>query len=112
MFALSTFFLIHFMGIKTEFKSYFKAYIEPYPVLLPLNIISEFATPVSLSFRLFGNILGGYIIMSMVYNLFPAFLKIVLPGALHIYFDIFSGALQAFIFVILSMTFIKDKIND
>ena len=112
MFALSTFFLIHFMGIKTEFKSYFKAYIEPYPVLLPLNIISEFATPVSLSFRLFGNILGGYIIMSMIYNLFPVVLKIVLPGALHIYFDIFSGALQAFIFVILSMTFIKDKIND
>lgn len=112
MFALSTFFLIHFMGIKTEFKSYFKAYIEPYPVLLPLNIISEFATPVSLSFRLFGNILGGYIIMSMIYNLFPILLKIILPGALHIYFDIFSGALQAFIFVILSMTFIKDKIND
>lgn len=112
MFALSTFFLIHFMGIKTEFKSYFKAYIEPYPVLLPLNIISEFATPVSLSFRLFGNILGGYIIMSMIYNLFPIVLKVILPGALHIYFDIFSGALQAFIFVILSMTFIKDKIND
>lgn len=50
--------------------------------------------------------------MSMVYNLFPAILKIGLPGVLHIYFDVFSGALQAFIFVILSMTFIKDKIND
>lgn len=112
MFALTTFFLIHFMGIKTEFKSYFKSYIEPYPILLPLNIISEFATPISLSFRLFGNILGGYIIMSMVYNLFPTILKIGLPGILHIYFDVFSGVLQAFIFVILSMTFIKDKIND
>lgn len=112
MFALTTFFLIHFMGIKTEFKSYFKSYVEPYFILLPLNIISEIATPVSLSFRLFGNILGGYIIMSMVYNLFPTILKIGLPGVLHIYFDVFSGALQAFIFVILSMTFIRDKINN
>lgn len=112
MFALTTFFLIHFMGIMTDCKSYFKSYIEPFALLLPINIIGELATPISLSFRLFGNIFGGFVIMGMIYALFPMILKLGLPGIFHIYFDIFSGALQAFIFVILSMTFIKDKIND
>lgn len=112
MFALTTFFLIHFMGITTDFKSYFKSYVEPFVLLLPINIIGELATPISLSFRLFGNIFGGFVIMGMIYALFPMILKFGLPGIFHIYFDIFSGILQAFIFVILSMTFIKDKIND
>ena len=111
-FALTTFFLTHFMGIASSGKNYFKAYIEPFPLLLPINIIGEVATPVSLSFRLFGNIFGGLVIMGMVYNLLPFLLNLFVPGILHIYFDIFSGALQAFIFVILSMTFIKDKISD
>ena len=112
MFALTSFFLIHIMGICTGFKTYFKSYFEPLALLFPINIIGEIATPISLSFRLFGNIFGGYVIMGMIYNLFPSVLKIGLPGVLHIYFDVFSGLLQAFIFVILSMTFIKDKISD
>lgn len=112
MFALTTFFLIHFIGIITGWKNYFKSYAEPFYLLLPINIIGELATPISLSFRLFGNIFGGFVIMGMVYNLFPLLLKLGLPGILHIYFDVFSGVLQAFIFVILSMTFIKDKISD
>ena len=111
-FALITFFLIHFMGIVTAGKNYFKSYFEPFPILFPINIIGEIATPISLSFRLFGNIFGGFVIMAMMYNLFPLILKLGLPGIFHIYFDVFSGVLQAFIFVILSMTFIKDKIQD
>ncbi len=116
--TLTTFILIHFMGIIKGKGGYFKGYLEPLPVLLPINIISELATPISLSFRLFGNILGGMIIMAMVYmalgNL-PSLLKIFnigIPAALHIYFDVFAGCIQTVIFVMLSMTFIKDKIPD
>lgn len=109
--ALTTFFLIHFMGIFTAKGGYFKSYLEPIPFLLPINIISEIATPVSLSFRLFGNILGGSIIMGLVYSL-PPYIKVGIPAVLHVYFDVFAGCLQTFIFVMLSMAFIGDKIPD
>lgn len=109
--TLATFVMIHFMGIKTGKGGYFKSYLEPVPVLLPINIISELATPISLSFRLFGNILGGMIIMAMVYSL-PRWLNFGIPAVLHIYFDVFVGCIQTVIFVMLSMTFIKDKITD
>ncbi len=116
--TLVTFVLIHFMGIKTGKGGYFKGYLEPVPILLPINIISEFATPISLSFRLFGNILGGMIITSMIYmalGALPGILKIFnigVPSVLSVYFDVFAGCIQTVIFVMLSMTFIKDKISD
>ncbi len=109
--GITTFVLIHFMGICTGKLGYFKGYLEPVPFLLPMNIISELATPVSLSFRLFGNILGGTIIMGLVYSL-PVYIKVGIPAALHVYFDLFAGCLQTFIFVMLSMAFIADKIPD
>lgn len=111
-FALITFFMIHGFGIKSKGISYFKGFLEPIPFLLPINIIGEVATPISLSFRLFGNILGGSIIMGLVYAMFP---KIVIflgvPAVLHCYFDVFAGALQAFIFVMLSMTFVSNAMD-
>lgn len=111
-FALITFFMIHGFGVRSKGIGYFKGLLEPAPLLLPLNIIGELATPVSLSFRLFGNILGGTIIMGLVYAMFP---KIVIflgiPAALHTYFDVFAGVLQAFIFVMLSMTFVSSAME-
>ena len=111
-FALITFFMIHGFGVRSKGIGYFKGLLEPAPLLLPLNIIGELATPVSLSFRLFGNILGGSIIMGLVYAMFP---KIVIflgiPAALHTYFDVFAGVLQAFIFVMLSMTFVSSAME-
>lgn len=107
-FALTTFFMIHGFGVKAKGPGYFKFLVEPFPFLLPINIIGEIATPISLSFRLFGNILGGTIIMGLVYAMFPWFLTLIgVPAALHMYFDIFAGSLQAFIFVMLSMTFVS-----
>ena len=104
---------IHGFGIKSKGLGYFKGFLEPVPFLLPINIVGELATPVSLSFRLFGNILGGTIIMGLVYAMFP---KIVIflgiPAALHCYFDVFAGALQAFIFVMLSMTFVSNAMDE
>lgn len=108
--GLSTFLIIHIFGILKSKGQYFKSYFEPLPFLFPLNIIGEFAIPVSLSFRLFGNILGGVIILGLVYELFPLYLRIGLPSVFHFYFDIFAGVLQSYIFCILSMSFIKQKL--
>ena len=109
--GFATFLLIHISGIIFQKGGYFKGYFEPIPIMLPMNIISELATPISLSFRLFGNILGGSIIMGMVYCL-PKWLNFFIPGVLHRYFDLFAGCIQTVIFVMLSMTFIKDKMGD
>jgi F-type H+-transporting ATPase subunit a len=107
--ALSTFVLIHGMGIYMQKGRYFKDYLSPSPIFLVLNVVGEISKPVSLAFRLFGNVLGGVIIMGLIYQMLPLVLRFVLPDILHAYFDIFVGALQAFIFTVLSMTFITQK---
>ena len=65
-FAIVTFFLIHFLGIKQQKAEYFKEYLKPMPLFLPIHLIGEVAAPISLSFRLFGAILSGLIILSLV----------------------------------------------
>ena len=107
--ALNTFFLIHFLGIKRRKLEYLKEYLKPIFLFLPMNIIGELSRPVSLSFRLFGNLLGGTIMLDLVYVSLPLLLRIGLPSFLHIYLDVFVGALQAFIFCVLSMTFLNEK---
>lgn len=110
--ALVTFLLIQIIGIRYRKADYLKSLFAPLPWWFPLpiflliNLISEVAKPISLSFRLFGNMLAGLIILTLVYAITPTFTQIIIPSALHAYFDIFSGLLQAFIFVTLSMTFI------
>ena len=105
-FAISTFFLIQVMGAIFNTKSYLKGFIEPVVFFFPLNLIGELARPISLSFRLFGNVLGGMILISLLYGLAPIFVQFVIPAALHAYFDIFSGVLQTYIFCVLSLSFI------
>lgn len=109
--SLTTFFMIHGYGVKAKGLSYFKGFLEPMPFLLPLNVIGELATPISLSFRLFGNILGGTIIMGLYYAMMPWFLTIGVPAVFHLYFDVFAGALQTLIFVMLSMTFVSSAME-
>jgi F-type H+-transporting ATPase subunit a len=107
-FALSlvTFLLIHIMGFLHRKGGYLKSFFEPNFVFFPLNVIGEIARPISLSFRLFGNVLAGMIFMSLIYALVPIYLRFALPAALHAFFDLFSGALQTYIFCVLSLTFI------
>ena len=108
--ALMTFFMTQGFGLASKgLGGYLKGYLEPLPLLLPINIIGELANPVSLSFRLFGNMLGGVIIMGLLYSAMTGFTFIALavPIPFHFYFDIFSGLLQSFIFVMLSMVFIS-----
>lgn len=105
--ALMTFVIIHFTGIKSKgIGGYLKGFLDPMPFLLPLNIMGELATPISLSFRLFGNIVGGLIIMTLVYNALGS-LAVLVPAVLHAYFDLFAGLLQSFIFAMLTMVFVS-----
>ncbi|QXM06712.1 F0F1 ATP synthase subunit A [Crassaminicella indica] len=116
--ALITFFMIHFFGMKRKgVGKYLKGFLDPIPLMLPMNIISELATPISLSFRLFGNIVGGLIIMSLLYGglagigaklgiMIPIF-QVGIPVPLHLYFDVFAGVLQSFIFSMLTMVFVS-----
>jgi F-type H+-transporting ATPase subunit a len=115
--ALITFFMIYYAGVKFSGIGYFKGLLEPMPLLLPLNIIGELAKPISLSFRPFGNILGGAVIMALLYQ-FLGYLSTMIPGVgipfgqllipvpLHLYFDLFAGLLQSFIFIMLTMVFV------
>jgi F-type H+-transporting ATPase subunit a len=109
--ALITFAMVQGLAVKEHgVLSWLKGLTEPMWPLTPLNVIGELANPISLSFRLFGNILGGTIIMGLYYNL-PWFVLLGIPVALHAYFDIFAGLLQAFIFVMLSMTFVSSAMD-
>ena len=109
--ALITFVMIQYSAFKTRKFRMFTDLFQPIPVLFPVNVIGEFATPVSLSLRLFGNIMAGTIMLSLWYGLLPIFAKLGLPAFLHVYFDLFSGAIQTFVFAMLTMTFIADKRN-
>lgn len=117
--SITTFVLTQFFGMKSKgLGGYGKGFLEPMPLLLPLNIIGELANPVSLGFRLFGNITAGVIIMTLLYGALGAFTNSLLgltvpilqagvPAVLHIYFDLFAGLLQSFIFTMLTMVFIS-----
>jgi len=101
--ALITVVLMQAVGIWYRGKDYLKGFLKPMFLFLPMNILSEISRPISLSFRLFGNVLGGMILVSLVYALAPMVLALFLPVILHAYFDIISGALQAFVFTVLSL---------
>ena len=81
-----------------------KSFLEPVPVVLPFKILDYVIRPLSLCFRLFGNILGAFIVMELAYAALPA----VFPAALSVYFDLFDGGLQAYIFVFLTSLYIAE----
>lgn len=109
--ALITFILTQYYGLRSKgLGGYVKGFFEPMPFLFPLNIIGELANPVSLSFRLFGNILSGVIIMGLMYaalSSLSVFAAPLITPAFHAYFDVFAGVIQTFIFVMLTMVFVS-----
>lgn len=109
--GLITFTLIQYNNIRYNKFGAFTDLFKPLPVLFPINLIGEIAVPFSLSLRLFGNVVSGTVIMALIYALL-AKVAIGWPGWLHIYFDIFSGCIQTYVFCMLSMVFISDKIPD
>ena len=103
------FVLAHFAGIKTKgFKEYSKEYFQPIFFMMPLNVIGELAKVVSISFRLFGNIMGGSIIILVVSHLTYS---IVLPPLLNAFFGLFVGAIQAFVFTMLTLVYISVQVK-
>ena len=114
--ALITFCMIHFNKIRHQSpKTIWTDMCSPLPPWLPLwapiNIIGNLAVPISLSLRLFANILSGTAIMALIYTLLGK-IALIWPAALHVYFDIFSGAIQTYVFCMLTMTYIADACGD
>ena len=109
--GLMTFTIVQFNNIKYNKFGAVKELFEPIPLLFPINLIGEIAVPISLSLRLFGNVLAGTVIMALLYGLLSK-VAFVWPGALHAYFDVFSGAIQSYVFCMLTMVFIGNKIPD
>ncbi len=118
--ALLVFFIIMYYKFKCGAWYYVKGLLEPIPVLAPINLIGEVSTPLSMAFRHYGNVLSGTVVSillssalmglsSMVLGALPDFLadiplfQIGLPAVFSMYFDIFSGCLQACIFAMLTM---------
>jgi len=127
--AILVFVLITYYKLKGGIGPYVKGFFEPVPVFAPFNIIGEFATPISMSFRHYGNVLSGAVIATLVnfalQNLskmllgwLPGFLgdipflQVGLPAVLSVYFDIFSGCMQAFIFAMLTMLYIATGFDE
>jgi F-type H+-transporting ATPase subunit a len=106
--GIITFTLIHFNKFKYQKVSgVLKGLCE---IWAPINIISDLAVPISLSLRLFANVLSGTAIMALIYALLSK-VAIIWPAALHVYFDLFSGAIQTYVFCMLTMTYIADACN-
>lgn len=130
--ALCTFGMIHFTAIKTNKWKYFKRYVDPIPqlapIFIPINLLSMWAPLLSLALRLFGNALAGFTLMSIVYyylgqlsgalfsflpfNTASLILPPIVTPVLHLYFDVFSGAIQTLIFCMLTMIFIAQEDPD
>ena len=114
--GLMTFILIHYNQFKYQKpKEIWEGMCSPLPpwlpIWFPINLISEIAVPISLSLRLFANVLSGTVMMALVYGLLGWFATIW-PSALHVYFDLFSGAIQTYVFCMLTMTYISNAIGD
>lgn len=100
--------LIEAAGIKQKgTKGWVKSFAEPIPVILPINILEIFIKPLSLCMRLFGNVLGSFVIMELLKAVAPY----VVPAIFSCYFDIFDGLIQAYVFVFLTSLFIKEAME-
>lgn len=121
--AILVFVLITYYKLKGGPLKYFKGFLEPVPILAPINIIGEFATPLSMTFRHYGNVLAGTVISTLLASALQGLsakvlgwlpgvladipvLQIGIPAVLSVYFDVFSGCLQAYIFAMLTMMYV------
>lgn len=126
--GLTTFILIHVTSIRFTKWKYFKRYIDPIPIFLPINLISMWAPLLSLTLRLFGNAIAGWALLTIVESgltslsqqLF-AFMQTEWSGVilapiplalLHAYFDLFSGLIQTIVFISLTAIFIGQEIPE
>jgi len=109
--ATLTIILVFVMGIKDKGLRYFHHFIEPSPVFLPIHIIDYIAKPMTLAFRLFGNIYAGEVLISVILMM-PGLLALggILPMAVWLAFSIFIGAIQSFVFTVLTIAYIAQAV--
>ena len=106
--SLMSIVLVELAGIiKKGPKKWLKSFTEPMAVITFMNVLELFIRPLSLCMRLFGNILGATVIMELIKHVVP----IILPAALSIYFDIFDGCIQAYVFCFLTSLYIKEAVE-
>lgn len=125
--ALITSVLVWYHNIKNNgFFGWLKGFTEPIVVMTPMNIVSEIAQPIALAFRHFGNVAGGGVLTSIIYAAFSVlssavfrwipnelianipFLQVGIPAVLSLYFDVFSGFIQALVFCMLTMVYVGE----
>ena len=103
--AVMSIVLIEYAGIRAKGpKKWLKAFAEPVAIMAPINVLEIFIRPLSLCMRLFGNVLGAYVVMELIKIVVP----ILVPIPFSFYFDFFDGLIQAFVFVFLTSLFIKE----
>ena len=106
--ALMSIVLIEFAGIRKKgIHGWLKSFTQPIAIVTPINILEVFVKPLSLCMRLFGNVLGAFVIMKLIECILPVGLPVVFSA----YFDLFDGLIQAYVFVFLTGLFIKEAIE-
>ena len=100
--------LIQYAGIhKKGGKGWLKSFVQPMAIVTPINILELFIKPLSLCMRLFGNVLGAFVIMELLKILIP----VIIPVPFSFYFDVFDGLIQAYVFVFLTSLFIREAME-
>lgn len=108
--AITSIILVEFAGIKERgLKHHLKSFAQPVAIVAPINLLELIIKPLSLCMRLFGNVLGAFIIMELIKSI--VFLKIGVPVAFSLYFDLFDGFLQAYIFVFLTAMYVQEAVE-
>lgn len=106
--AVMSIVLVQMAGIQTKgVKGWLHSFLEPMPAMLPMNILELFIKPVSLCMRLFGNVLGAFIIMCMIEGL----VRIIIPVPFSLYFDFFDGLIQVYVFTLLTSMYIAEAVE-
>jgi F-type H+-transporting ATPase subunit a len=106
--AVMSIILVQYAVIRAKgVRGWLKGFKSPTPIVTPFNILDLVTRPLSLCMRLFGNILGAYIIMEIIKYVVP----VIIPAALSLYFDFFDGILQAYVFVFLTSMYIKEALE-
>ena len=106
--AIMSIVLVQIAGIRAKgIKGWLHSFLEPIAIVTPFNILDLITRPLSLCMRLFGNVLGAFVIMKLLEMVVPIFL----PPLFSLYFDVFDGILQAYVFVFLTSLYIKEAIE-
>ena len=106
--AIMSIILVQVAGIRAKgVKGWLKSFASPSPVLLPINILELGIKPLSLCMRLFGNVLGAFVIMKLVEIVVPT----IIPPVLSLYFDLFDGCIQAYVFTFLTALYIQEAVE-